>query len=219
MTHLRLSSSLVLVALALGCGGTASPVDAALARDTGTDAASTGDAGTGDAGSDAGLAADAGHDASLAADAGLDAGGPATDVALAYRAGTGTLDRAWLGYHRTAGTIDGVYFELNRGGDDACPSTSSPVPAQLISLDGIALGTVPFTRTEADGVMAQFFDFDGTFRSEVAPAVPTALSVEVTALDTTAGTARASVSLTFGTDGTATGTLVATHCDSLDSGT
>lgn len=192
----------------LGCGGgTPATTDAAVTHDAGTDASASEDAATSP---DTGAGNDAGSQA--------DAGGSGTAVALDYRSHQGTLDRAWLGYHRTSGTIDGVYFEINRGGDAACPSATSPVPSQLISLDAITSAAVPFTRTEADGVMVQFFDFEGTFRTEVAPAVPTALSVEVTALDTTAGTASANVTLTFGTDGTATGTLVATHCDSLDSG-
>lgn len=167
-----------------------------------------------DAGIDAPLA-----DAPLTLDAPVaDAPAGATAVALTYRAGTGTLDRSFFGYHRTAGAIDGLYFELSRGADDACPSETSPVPQQIVTVDGIPWdgATLPVTRTQADGVTVAFFDFEGTFRTEVAPAMASAARVEVQTVDVAAGTANATVSFTFDADGTAIGPLSAMHCDSLD---
>lgn len=178
-----------------------------------------GPASSSDAGTDAPLTdAPLTLDAPVAADVPTDAPAGATAVALTYRAGTGTLDRAFFGYHRTAGTIDGLYFELSRGADDACPSATSPVPQQVVTVDGIPWdgATLPVTRTQADGVTVAFFDFEGTFRTEVAPAMASAASVEVHTVEPAAGTATATVGFTFDADGTAAGTLSAMHCDSLD---
>lgn len=192
---MTLRPALVLCVCLAGCGtDRVSPA----ARD----AASTDDAGSLDAGPTATV--DGGS-------------APGTAVDLTYRAHMGTLDRAWLGYHRTAGTIDGLYFEISRGADDACPSATSPVPSQIVTVDGF-MGAAVATHTEADGVTASFFDFEGTFRSEIPPAMATAARVEVTSLDTVVGTVTATVSFTFGGDGTAAGPLSATHCDSLDTG-
>lgn len=135
-----------------------------------------------------------------------------TNVALTYRANTGTFDRAFMGYVRTGDAITGLYFELSRGADDACPSETSPVPQQIITVDGFA-PAAPAAQTT--GINARFFDFEGSFRDEVPPDAPTMSRVEVTALDTTAGTAEGNVMFTF-EDGTASGSFRATHCDSLD---
>lgn len=154
-------------------------------------------------------------DASAATDAPSAA---ATSVAISYGEGAGVLDRAWLGYHRTGSADappDGLYFELSRGADDACPSETSPVPAQIVTIDGFD-GAELATRTDADGLEINFFDFEGTFFEEIRPMNPSAASVTVSALDLTAGTASGSVTLTFATEGEATGTFTATHCDSLD---
>ena len=86
------------------------------------------------------------------------------------------------------------------------------MPQQIITIDGFA-PAMPAAQTM--GIMARFFDFEGTFREEIAPDAPTMSRVQVTALDTTAGTVEGNVMFTFGR-GTASGNFRATHCDSLD---
>ncbi|MBN8611944.1 MAG: hypothetical protein J0L92_15230 [Deltaproteobacteria bacterium] len=209
---MRLTTLATFALCSLGCGSTpAAPdaatvsADAALADDASstTDAPTTTDAPSSAA------------DASASADAPGSAG---TSVAIRYGMGEGVLDRAWLGYHRTGSSDaapDGLYFELSRGADGACPSETSPVPAQIVTIDGFA-GAAPATRTEADGLAINFFDFEGTFFEEIRPMNPSAATITVTALDLEAGTASGEVTLTFGTEGDAAGSFVATHCDSLD---
>ena len=164
---------------------------------------------------DGGTASDVGSDAFSASDARtrVDTGtGAATSVPMSYAMHEGTFDRAFVGYVRTGGAITGLYFEFSRGADDACPSATSPTPQQVITIDGFN-SAMPAAQT--DGLMVRFFDFEGLFRTEVRPDVPTMSRVEVTALDTTAGTAQGNVMFTFA-QGTAAGTFRATHCDSLD---
>ncbi len=138
-----------------------------------------------------------------------------TNVPMTYRTGTGTFDRAFMGYvsDTVGGPPTGLYFEISRGADDACPSATSPTPAQILTVDGFA-SAVPAAQT--DGLEVRFFDFEGIFREEIAPDVATAARLEVTAIDLGAGTAEGSVMFSFA-DGTAAGTFRATHCDSLDS--
>ena len=135
-----------------------------------------------------------------------------TSISMTYGTQTGTFDRALMGYRRTGGVVTGLYFELSRGADAACPSGASPTPQQIITIDGFA-PAMPAAQTM--GIMARFFDFEGTFREEIAPDAPTMSRVQVTALDTTAGTVEGNVMFTFGR-GTASGNFRATHCDSLD---
>lgn len=169
--------------------------------------------GTPDAASPRDAAADARIDATL--DAASDGGvAPGTRVTLTYRGGTVELHRAFFGYARSGDTVTGLYFELSRGGDDACPTEESPIPDQIVTVSGFDRAE-PATRTSADGVRAHFFDFEGALREEIAPAEATVVAVELTALDVSAGTARANVQLTFD-EGAAHGPLVATHCASLD---
>lgn len=207
----RFTAFVTLAFLSLGCGSTPVAPDAAVASN---DAASTDDAAST---FDAPSASDAASasDAPSVSDAPMGAG---TAIAITYGMGEGVLDRAWLGYHRTGSSDaapDGLYFELSRGADDACPSETSPVPAQIVTIDGFD-GAAPATRTEAEGLEINFFDFEGSFFDEIRPMNPSAASVTVSALDLEAGTASGNVTLTFGTEGEASGSFVATHCDSLD---
>ena len=145
-----------------------------------------------------------------------DAGGGGGDVVtLTYRDGTAELPRAYLGYVRDGETITQLYFELNNLDEPGCPDAKSPIPPQLFAISGFA-GGEPATHTYADGVRVAFFDFDGTLREEIEPASATAVTVTVTELDVDAGVAHATATVTFGTDGSAEGSFVATHCDSLD---
>jgi hypothetical protein len=137
-----------------------------------------------------------------------------TAVVLSYGQGSVTLDRAYLGYLRASGTITELYFELSTGGEDGCPAETSAVPDQILTVSGFS-GAAPAIRTWIDGVRVNFFDFAGTLREEIAPASASAVTIEVLALDREAGTARATADVSFD-QGTAVGTLLATHCDSLD---
>lgn len=200
---MRRSSLLPVLAVCLaGCDPQPVATDAFAARDAG--AASDAPVTTDDAPS--------ASDAFAASDAPSAAG---TNVPMTYRTGTGTFDRAFMGYvsETVGGPPIGLYFELSRGADDACPSATSPTPAQILTVDGFA-SAVPAAQT--DGLSVRFFDFEGIFREEVAPDVASPARVEVTALDLTAGTAEGSVMFTFA-DGSAAGTFRATHCASLDS--
>jgi hypothetical protein len=198
--HLRaVISTLFSITLLSACNPTTTPADAFALADAFAPA-------------DAGRAAD---DAFTAVDAPVSVDAPSasgTNIAMSYAMQTGTFDRAFMGYVRTGGTITGLYFELSRGADDACPSATSPTPQQIITVDGFS-SAMPAAQT--DGLMVRFFDFEGLFRTEVAPDMPTMARVEVTALDITAGTAQGNVMFTFAR-GTAAGSFRATHCDSLD---
>lgn len=173
-----------------------------------TDTALVADAGPGD---DAG-SPPADDAATPPTDAPMAAG---TSVPMTYRMGTGTFDRAFMGYvsETAGGPPTGLYFELSRGADDACPSETSPVPQQILTVDGFA-SVVP--GAQESGLEVRFFDFEGIFRSEIAPDTATAARVELTAIDLGAGTAEGSVAFTFA-EGSASGTFRATHCASLDS--
>lgn len=185
--------------LLAGCGDPpAAGIDAGTVIDAATDAA-RGDAATQDA---------------AVLDAGADGAVTALDVTLTYRGHTEALERAQFGYARTEGTITGLYFELARGGSAECPSETSPTPDQVVIVDGFS-GAEPATRTEADGVRVSFFDFEGTFRDEIAPAPASAARLEVVSIDVAAGTAEATLSATFD-EGSVEGTFVAAHCDSFD---
>jgi len=59
------------------------------------------------------------------------------------------------------------------------------------------------------------FDFQGSFRDEIAPAMSTATSIELLTLDQEAGTASGHIEATFD-EGSAIGTFTAMHYDSLD---
>ncbi len=202
-----ISRSSLLPFLAAACLAACDPQPAATDAFVGRDAGVTSDAPA--MGDDAPSASDAPASASDAPSA------AGTSVPMTYRTGMGTFDRAFMGYvsETVGGPPIGLYFELSRGADDACPSATSPTPAQILTVDGFA-SAVPATQT--DGLNVRFFDFEGIFREEVAPDVASPARVEVTTLDLTAGTAEGNVMFTFA-DGSAAGSFRATHCDSLDS--
>lgn len=151
-------------------------------------------------------------DASASADPDAAAG---DGLALTYRGGTAELPLAYLGYVRSGDTITQLYFEVSNMEVPGCPTAESPIPPQLFTVSGFA-GGEPATRTYDDGVRVAFFDFAGTLREEIEPASATDATLTVTELDVEAGVAHATATFTFGADGSATGSFVATHCDSLD---
>ena len=212
MRHGRLLPFILLAPLAAACGD-----DDSLPEDGGVvaDAAVDGGQAAEDAAVDGGLAAeDAAVDGGQAADASAenDAGsGTTSSGSLTYRGNTVQLDRMLFGLDRIDDG-DGLYFELYRGGRDECPSETSETPDQVITLSGFA-GREPATRTFADGVRANFFDFEGLLRDEIVPAMATDATVEV--LTISAEEATVTFDITFD-EGTAMGTFVALHCDSLD---
>ena len=219
MRFARTLLPLLFPVLALACGDDDSTdldastgVDSGVEMDAGTDedAGSETDAGTDeDAGSEMDAGAD--EDAGSEMDAGMADGGITTGGTLSYGGTTVDLDRMFFG----RGVNDGaevLYFELSRVGDDSCPSETAPVPNQIITVDGFP-GRVVGTGTFADGIRANFFDFEGTFLEGFAPAMATDATVEVLAIS--AEEATVTFDITFD-EGTAMGTFVALHCDSLD---
>jgi hypothetical protein len=154
----------------------------------------------------------AGADASAADDPDAAAG---DGLLLSYRDGTAELALAYLGYVRSGDAITQLYFEVSNMEVPGCPDETSPIPPQLFTISGFP-GGEPATHTYGDGVRVAFFDFVGTLREEIEPASATDATLTVTELDVDGGVAHVTADITFGTDGDATGTFVATHCDSLD---
>ncbi len=191
MTMPRLATLSLLLSLT-SCDASAPPQDVGAGDGGATDADEARDVATVDAGTDASL--------------------PATAVTLTYRGHTETIPRALFGYERADGVITEVYLELSRGGDDGCPSASSATPDQILTVSGYAGTDVG----EQDaGITTAFFDFEGSFREEIAPASSTATRLELVVLDQAAGIASGSIDITFD-EGTAIGAFTAMHCDSLD---
>lgn len=147
-------------------------------------------------------------------------GGPcqSTSLAAVYGAGSVTLDVAYLGLETTdAGTL--FYVEAYRGAAAGCPQMNSPTPQQTLILSNLPVTPVGTVLTYADGVRASLLDFQGDLFNSVAPARAASLQVTVRDRETQpASGAFLVVELvaSFVDGGTLSGTLAATHCDSLD---
>ena len=149
--------------------------------------------------------------------------GACRTLTLTARFGTVTapFERAFYGLTRSA-TGTTVYLEATSGGDDACPSATSPVPDHLFRLDGFPVPATTMT-IGADGGLADFL-------GDLLPSRPTALAASTTvtpvATDICVGCAGVpadgfialDVQSTFAGDapGVIAGHVFATHCDSLD---
>jgi hypothetical protein len=212
---MRTASLVLLLALGPACSETprmgsgggggsradAAAVDAAPSDAEGLDAIAA-DAGPTDAALDAGATADLGVDAGACT-------GPCAETALTVVLG-GTERRLDRAQHGVGG--DGrIYVEAHFGGDPACPTPDSPTPDRTLVLSG--LDPMAERQTEADGVRATLFDFQGDLST--LPLVRAA-SVTVRRRHVEVGVA-VSFELELGfADGTMQGGLHAPHCASLD---
>ncbi len=146
-----------------------------------------------------------------------------------FGAVTRTFDRAFFGLVSPAQSDSGnweYYIESGSGDDDSCPSKSSPTPRFLLITSGIAPGT---TAGEVVApVAATVIDFEGDLlqgaplsRSETRSltwiaadaCIPCAEGAEPDRADRMIAV---DIDASFA-EGTVSGHLYATHCDSLDS--
>lgn len=145
-----------------------------------------------------------------------------TALTAAFGATTRQLDRAHYGVTASA-TGATLHVEAYRGGGTGCPTTDSPTPSYTL-----VLGTVPVpTSTAPSTSPGSLLDFQGDLLTSGVIATATAVTltpVAASVCTTCVGMAAPSdpdgfvaldVALTF-PDGTVTGHLFATHCDSLD---
>lgn len=120
---------------------------------------------------------------------------------------TRVLDRANFGLNAD----NTLHVEAHLGGDTGCPTMSSPAPDYTLVLGRVAMSPA----TSSPSATANFLDFVGDMLTNMALG-QAATAVTVTPVAYEPGTFVAlDVMLTF-PDGTLTGHLYATHCDSLD---
>lgn len=125
------------------------------------------------------------------------------------------LDRAQLGTDDVAGEPPMLYVEAHLSGDPACPTETSPSPDRTVILSGVPRGAAGKTLTEADGLRLSYLEFaaDSTL-----PPIVKATSVTLTGIMEDPATPpawfAADLVATFD-EGTVTGHLYATYCQSL----
>lgn len=151
------------------------------------------------------------RDPSATADAGSFAGCAGacatTNLRAAFGSRTGDFTRAQYGVNSPTS----LRVEAHFGGSPECPSMTSPTPRRTLVLSGVR-PTADATPQES-GVTASLFDFGGDLTS--AP-IARASSVRVVSRGYQAdGYVSLEVTATFD-EGTITGGVFATHCDSLD---
>lgn len=119
-----------------------------------------------------------------------------------------------------------LYFEAWEGGFTGCPKNDSPTPRRTLVLSGVELPFTSVTRTFADGVRANIFDFEGAIVTGADPRTgATAVSVTVSHAHACEGApptcaederfVAIDIVATFG-EGTLEGRLFAPHCASFD---
>jgi hypothetical protein len=127
------------------------------------------------------------------------------------------LDRSQWGSTAIDGGT-GIYLEAHRGGDPACPTSSSPTPDYTLIVANIPRGAVGAKYTMADGVRVAYFDFKGDQVTDGGgnPIVrATSAMVTIVAIDSAAqGSVEVEVDATF-PSGTVKGRAYATFCQSL----
>lgn len=207
---------------AISCSGTDAPDDAGAPTDAGLDDAS-------DAGPalDAATADAATHDAGPSLPTSCE--GACRDVGATIDIGgqQGGFQRAFYGL--TAPTVSSsgewrLHIEVLSGGEDACPSESSPAPDWNLILGSVPL---PVDTAGLTGLGGSFLDFDGRFLGAVPVSSAQAVTVTPVAANVCtecvgqgapshpAGFVAFVVEATF-ESGTISGHVFATHCDSLD---
>lgn len=150
-----------------------------------------------------------------APDAGARCDGPCaeTKIAVTFGAASATLTRAQFGYDAPddAG-VRALHVEAHLGGAPECPTQQSPTPRHTLIVTGTAPTVAPLTTTRAS-----FLDFAGTFSLPPAVSTPNVTGRVASIGSLADGGAALTMELTATFDGgTATGTIAADHCDSLD---
>ncbi len=199
-----------------------------------------------EASADAGrLSADAGPSSADAGSASLDASQPADDALpttcegacreLTLRATLGgeqgDFSHARYGVTAPAASASGdweLHVEVHAGGEDACPRESSPTPRQTVVLRlPLLASTAPLVGPSSLSALT-FLDFEGRFLPGPSPlSRATRFTVSPRAADVctaclgapepshAAGFVAFDVAAELA-EGTLTGKVLATHCDSLD---
>ncbi len=139
-----------------------------------------------------------------------------------------SFQRAYYGLTSPAQSSSGewqVHLEATSGGADGCPTESSPSPDWTLVVAGLTVPVGPQAVT--DGISVSFLDFSGRFLSGAPITRSTQRAVSVRAanlcLDCVGRTAPAHPDGLLSLDlqasfaeGTISGQVFATHCDSLD---
>jgi len=135
-----------------------------------------------------------------------------TSLVADFGGKTRTLDRAQFG-------LEGgkLRAEAHRGGDPACPTSSSPQTDQTLVLANVARGAPGTKLTDQDGVAATFFDYeDALGLGPVTSAIDVAITlVAEDQASSPPAWAAWDVSLVF-REGTIDGHVYLEHCTSLD---
>jgi len=154
-----------------------------------------------------------------------------TQATAVFGAVSQPFDRGVYGLTSLANSDTGqweLYLEVYAEGDPGCPSAQSATPLATLILSGVPQSAVPTTVvSSSDGLVVTLLDFNANLLagSPLASASDAVFTVE--AVDTctacvgepdpsdTAGFVSFELSATFA-DGTLSGHVYATHCDSLD---
>jgi hypothetical protein len=137
-----------------------------------------------------------------------------TNLALTFGSSKESIDRAQLGFNAPAGGTQTLHVEAHFGGDPACPTATSPSPDRTVIFGNLP---IPTDATPVENTPVTLLDFKGTLStSPVDKATHAKLTpVAVKVSPATDAFIAFDVEVTF-PDGTMTGHVYATHCDSLD---
>lgn len=150
------------------------------------------------------------------------------DLQATFGSATAPLSRAVYGLTAPANSSSGeweIYLEAHEGGDPGCPTMSSPTPLHTLVVAGLPAPLPATPLTEADGVSASLLDFDGALLGVNPVSQATAVSITPTAASLCtacvgqgpdpSGYVALDIAATFA-EGSITGHVYATHCESLD---
>jgi len=140
------------------------------------------------------------------------------------------LSRAVYGLSAASTTDSGqveVYIEAFEGGDEGCPTMSSPTPKRTLILSGLKVPLTEMTKTKEDGLNAKLIDYEGGLLGGELFASPEQLKIKAVATNLCVecleksspsdedGFISLDLELSF-SQGALSGRLYAVHCDSLD---
>lgn len=137
-----------------------------------------------------------------------------TSLTITLGNNTAAVDRAQFGFNAADKGAPTLHIEAHLGGDPACPSTSSPTPDLTVIFGSVP---IPTDTTPIENTPVTLLDFTGDLspnpfdKAMTATLTPVAIKTDppesaFIAFD---------VSVTF-PNGTMTGHVYATHCDSMD---